>query len=442
MNFHRVGAVVAASMRMFLRDRPAFFFTFAFPIMFIVLFGLIFGGGGTSRPTVDVVGTGPLRQALENSGAIKVKAQPDVERALKRVSDGDEPAAVILHGKQARLVYSKTSQAEAPIVMGIVRGVVDDFNLRAVHASPTMTLVSVPVEAESIDYVDLLVPGLLAMAIAQSAAFGVAFSLVAWRQKGMLRRLRLTPLPLREFATARVIFHLTIALVQAVILLTVGRIFFGVHLVGNALALVPLILVGGVTFIALGMCIGGRVNTEDATAALSNLIVLPMTFLGGVFFPLDAAPAPIQRHRALPAADLPRAGAAGRGRARSLLRLDAARARRARALRGGVLGARAAPVQLADDDVGSIWSRSRSADCPVGVTSSALPDAIRRTQPLSWKRVQIAAPAAPARCGRRSVQSMQVRVNGRRPRPSPSTSMRRALSSQSLPAVVSVQPPL
>ena len=34
------------------------------------------------------------------------------------------------------------------------------------------------------------------MAIAQSAAFGVAFSLVAWRQKGMLRRLRLTPLPL------------------------------------------------------------------------------------------------------------------------------------------------------------------------------------------------------------------------------------------------------
>ena len=155
-------------------------------------------------------------------------------------------------------------------------------------------LVSEPVEAQSLDYVDLLVPGILAMAIAQSAAFGVAFSLVAWRQKGMLRRLRLTPLPLLEFATARAIFHLLIALVQAVILLTVGRILFGVHLVGNVLALVPLILIGGLSFIALGMCIGGRVNTEDATAALSNLIVLPMTFLGGVFFPLSAAPEPIR----------------------------------------------------------------------------------------------------------------------------------------------------
>jgi ABC-2 type transport system permease protein len=294
MNIRRVAAVVGASLRMFGRDRPAFFFTFAFPIMFIVLFGLIFGAGGTSRPTIDVVGTGPLRVALEHSNALKLKPQPDVKHALKRVSDGDEPAAVIIRNGQARLVYAQTSSAEAPIVIGIVRGIVGDMNLTLAHAKRSVTLSTEPVEAQSLDYVDLLVPGLLAMAIAQSAAFGVAFSLVAWRQKGMLRRLRLTPLPLREFATGRVIFHLLISLVQAVILLTVGRLVFGVHLIGNVLALLPLILIGGVCFIALGMCIGGRVNTEDATAALSNLIVLPMTFLGGVFFPLSAAPEPIR----------------------------------------------------------------------------------------------------------------------------------------------------
>jgi ABC-2 type transport system permease protein len=294
VNIRRVGAVVAASLRMFGRDRPATFFTFAFPIMFIVLFGLIFGGTGTSRPTVGLVGSGPLRQALERSDAVKVKPQPDEARALKRVRDGDDPAAVLMHGGTARLVYSRTSQVEAPIVIGIVRGIVDDFNLRAAHAKPMVVLATRSVESQSISYVDLLIPGLLGMAIAQSAAFGVAFSLVAWRQKGMLRRLRLTPLPLAEFATGRVIFHLLIALVQAVILLTVGRVLFGVELVGNLLALVPLILIGGVAFIALGMCIGGRVNTEDATAALSNLIVLPMTFLGGVFFPIDSAPAPIR----------------------------------------------------------------------------------------------------------------------------------------------------
>ncbi len=294
MSLQRVQAVVGASVRMFLRDRPAFFFTFAFPIMFMVLFGLIFGAGGGSRPTVDVVGSGPLRAVLAASDAIKLKAQPDEAHALKRVRNGDEPAAVLLSAGRARLVYSATSQVEAPIAIGVVRGIVDGYNLRAAGATPAVRFVPARVEAQSIDYVDLLVPGLLAMAIAQSAAFGVAFSLVAWRQKGMLRRLRLTPLPLAEFAAGRVIFHLMIALVQAVILLTVGRLLFGVHLVGNVLALVPLVLLGSVSFIALGMCIGGRVNTEDATAALSNLIVLPMTFLGGVFFPLSSAPTAVR----------------------------------------------------------------------------------------------------------------------------------------------------
>jgi ABC-2 type transport system permease protein len=294
MNLRRVGAVLAASIKMFGRDRPAFFFTFAFPIMFMVLFGLIFSGSESSRPTVDIAGSGPLRQVLERSDAIEVKQQPDAAHALKRVRNGDEAAAVLLDGASARLVYSATSQVEAPIVIGVVRGIVDGFNLRAAHAKTTVALRSERVEAQSLDYVDLLVPGLLAMAIAQSAAFGVAFSLVAWRQKGMLRRLRLTPLPLVEFATARIVFHLMIALVQAVILLTIGRVLFGVHLVGNVVTLIPLILLGGVAFIALGMCIGGRVNSEDATAALSNLIVLPMTFLGGVFFPLSSAPAPVR----------------------------------------------------------------------------------------------------------------------------------------------------
>ena len=135
-----------------------------------------------------------------------------------------------------------------------------------------------------------------------------------------------------------------------------GRILFGVHLVGNVLALVPLILIGGLSFIALGMCIGGRVNTEDATAALSNLIVLPMTFLGGVFFPLNAAPEPIRViAHFLPLTYLAEGlqDVAVRGHSFTSTLPESGRAR---ALRGGSGGACAAPVPLADRDV----TRSRA----------------------------------------------------------------------------------
>jgi len=108
--------------------------------------------------------------------------------------------------------------------------------------------------------------------------------LVAWRQKGMLRRLRLTPLPLAEFATARVIFHLIISLIQAVILLTVGRILFGVHLVGNVLALVPLILVGGLASLvfvcgALAQVAVGRL-VEKFPPHILFAVIASLQFLG------------------------------------------------------------------------------------------------------------------------------------------------------------------
>ena len=57
-------------------------------------------------------------------------------------------------------------------------------------------MTSSSIEDRNLSYIDYLVPGLLAMAISQSAVFGIAFALVAFRAKGILRRLRLTPMPL------------------------------------------------------------------------------------------------------------------------------------------------------------------------------------------------------------------------------------------------------
>ena len=68
----------------------ALFFSLAFPIVFMTLFGLIFGNAGSSRPELDVVGTGPLVTALQQSKAVKLHVRPDEKTALKRVHDGDE----------------------------------------------------------------------------------------------------------------------------------------------------------------------------------------------------------------------------------------------------------------------------------------------------------------------------------------------------------------
>jgi ABC-2 type transport system permease protein len=117
---------------------------------------------------------------------------------------------------------------------------------------------------------------------------------VAYRAKGILRRLRLTPMPLGEFAAARVLMALCLALTQAVVLLAVGHFAFGVTFAGNLLSLIPLVVLGALCFIAIGLLVGSVAKTEDAAAAMANLVTLPMTFLAGVFFPLDSAPSVVQ----------------------------------------------------------------------------------------------------------------------------------------------------
>lgn len=297
MNSRRVFAMFVASIKMIVRDRTALFFSLAFPIVFMTLFGLIFGNASSSRPDLDVVGKGPLVTALEHSKAVKVHVQSDAKTALKRVHDGDETGALIVSGGTGHLYYQASSTVEGPILRAIVQGVADNVNIRASQRPPLVHVTSSSIEDRNLGYIDYLVPGLLAMAISQSAVFGIAFALVAFRAKGILRRLRLTPMPLGEFAAARVLMALCLALAQAVVLLLVGHFAFGVTIASNLLSLlslVPLVLLGAFCFIAIGLLVGSVAKTEDAAAAMANIVTLPMTFLAGVFFPLGSAPGVVQ----------------------------------------------------------------------------------------------------------------------------------------------------
>ena len=59
------------------------------------------------------------------------------------------------------------------------------------------------VDSSSLSYIDFLLPGILALSIMISAVIGLSTIMVDWRQRGILRRLKLTPIPLAEFFAAR-----------------------------------------------------------------------------------------------------------------------------------------------------------------------------------------------------------------------------------------------
>jgi ABC-2 type transport system permease protein len=129
------------------------------------------------------------------------------------------------------------------------------------------------------------------MSLMNSGVIGLATAFVTYRERGILSRIRVTPFPLTSFILARVISQLLVAGLQAVILIGMAWLFFGLHLRGNPLVLLLAIVAGALAFLAIGFAISGIAPNAETAASYANLITFPMLFLSGIFFSMENAPA-------------------------------------------------------------------------------------------------------------------------------------------------------
>ncbi|NUR71239.1 MAG: ABC transporter permease [Hamadaea sp.] len=282
----------------FVRDKTATFFTILFPLMFLSVFGALFKDSGVSKTDVLQVGSvavldqipadarGDLEQVL------KITKTDDLAAALEKVRAGDSAAAVEQQGGKVIVHFSAADQVKAATVRGIMESIVQQGNLTmAGVTTPALTLSAEPVEDKSMKAIQYMTPGLLGWAIASGATFGAALTLVSWRQKKILRRLRLSPVSVGSIVTARVGVSIGIALLQSAIFIGVALLpAFGLQLSSYWWAFIPIMVAGTLAFLSIGLLAGAVSKTPEAASAIANLIVLPMAFLSGSFFPLDNAP--------------------------------------------------------------------------------------------------------------------------------------------------------
>ncbi len=293
-------SLARAMLRGFLRDRGSLIFTVALPVLFLVLLGSIYKGTSTPQVKVAEIGRVPLLDQAARSAqlraVLKVSRAASQASALQKVRQGDVDAAVSQQGSRLILHYSIADQVTSGVVRALFSSLVQAANQEATGKPPAFTLATAQVEDTSLKPIQYLAPGLLAWAIASGATFGAALTLVSWRQKKLLRRLRLTPASTGAIAAARITVSLLIALVQLAVFLLIATLpYFGLKLTHWWWMAIPIVIAGALTFLSIGLLAGSITKTEQAATALANLIILPMAFLGGAFVPLAFAPAWIQK---------------------------------------------------------------------------------------------------------------------------------------------------
>ena len=300
-------ALYIANIKEFVRDRAAIFWTMAFPVLFIVLFGIIFNAPSSSYDIGIVnLDTGTLGgqfvqtfKNVESSGTnlFKVTTYTSLDPALSDLKAGKHDMVIVVpstltadaaspNPDQIPVYYDPSKSSSAQIELSVVQGVITGYSAQYLHSVPHLNIQQQSIQTHNLTYIAFLVPGILALSLMQLGLFGTAPAIVSLRQDGVLRRLGATPLPRWMLLTSQVMLRLTIGIVQTALIIGIGYEWFNVQVEGNWFAFIGIVLLGALTFVGIGYFIASIARTVEAASGISSGINFPMMFLSGVFFPV------------------------------------------------------------------------------------------------------------------------------------------------------------
>jgi len=135
------------------------------------------------------------------------------------------------------------------------------------------------------------VPAIIALAIISASTQSLAINLTEDRERGLLKRVRGTPLPVPVFVAGRVGNSLLIALLMLVVVAVLGRLVYGVSIPTTTIpAVLVTVAVGAFAFCCLGFAMTTIIPSEDAAPAITNALILPLYFISGIFIPDSEIP--------------------------------------------------------------------------------------------------------------------------------------------------------
>jgi ABC-2 type transport system permease protein len=137
-----------------------------------------------------------------------------------------------------------------------------------------------------VDYIQFMYPGIIAMTVLMTSVMS-GVSIVWDREFGFLKEVLVSPLDRNGIILGKAVGTAGVALAQGMLMLILAP-FVGVSLSFElVITLIPLLLILSITLSSLGLLIGSRMRSQQGFQLLMQLLIFPMMFLSGIFFPLN-----------------------------------------------------------------------------------------------------------------------------------------------------------
>ena len=321
-----IRANLVVSLKSFYREKSAVFFTIAFPIILILVFGTIFLKQDNMSFDLHV-------QDLDqtNSSAQLVKALDLDGRFKVTTVDPSINATQYAKDKKVNLVlviprgYQKAFVRRLGLVGGIPSAAFRDPNASVTVTyiydesasstsmkikilqygfalvnqgmsgqSPFIRAAEISMFTKKYRFIEFFVPGIIAMSVMTSSLSGAVNMNAELRQKGVIRKLSTTPITHSDWVLSNILYQVILAVISATAILLVSYAVFNVSLRIDAW-LPTFIVLEVFAFAGIGMILTRVAKEAESAMAAANAIMYPMMFLSGSFFPLEMMPGFLQK---------------------------------------------------------------------------------------------------------------------------------------------------
>jgi ABC-2 type transport system permease protein len=301
--FLTVLVMTKLSTKRFFRDRLAQFFTVLFPLIFLFVFGSLNKGGNVSfhvaiinQSTTAVSRT--FTHNFDTNKTFKVDSSTTLSAAEDKMSKGQIDGIIVFppgFGSQAKgstypsgqvqVLYNQSTTGTGATLVALLQGMIKQINAHYVPAAQPFTATGKQLNVKSLSAFDYTFSGLLGFSIIGLGIFGPVNVFPELKKQGVLRRLNTTPLRVWQYFVATMLSQAITGIISIAIQFGVAIEVFNLKVDGDYPEIIIFTMLGIFMILGLGLAIGGWAKNERQAAPLSNIVVFPMLFLSGTFFP-------------------------------------------------------------------------------------------------------------------------------------------------------------
>ena len=322
--------VMAKDMLELKRNRMSLATLFIMPLLFLVMFGFIFPSGNTQQNMpMGLVnldqgqGSNEFIAQLEamnkNTSYMEFKNYSSIDDAKTAINKGKIYGVFIIppgfsdnltNGKSADFtVYVDNSNPQSSMqIQQVLSSTVSGMNDMKAEANivdlgkatnqpvnpqamifPYILNVQTTIPGQT-NYFNFLAPGLMIMIVMMSVMTGIPEAISKEKEMGTFDGMLSAPISQLSVIVGKTAALCTRGLIQCVIILAIAIVLFGVTIQGSILLAFFMLLLGIFSFIGIGILAISLSGDQASSTMIVNLLMFPMMFLGGVFYPIQQMP--------------------------------------------------------------------------------------------------------------------------------------------------------